>query len=59
MFDILPAELVEKLVSQAPELLVLLMLFWRIDKRMQSCFEAMSAAMEKLLEAVICEDPNT
>ena len=54
----LPAELLTKLISQAPELLVLLLLFYRIDKRMQACFDAMHAAMDKLLGAVL-DDENS
>lgn len=52
----LPAALIEKMVTQAPELLVLLLLFVRIDRRMQACFEAMHQAMDRLLSAVIDDE---
>lgn len=54
----LSAALIEKMVAQAPELVVLLLLLIRIDRRMQTCFVAMHEAMERLLDAVIDDETS-
>lgn len=58
MPDFLTGDLLTKLIEQAPAIVVLLYLFWRLDGRMDACYSSMREVLDRLLEKVI-EDETT